>query len=436
MKKIGMLILCIIALISTLTGCGNVTTENGRNLADADSGKDQTTNRDNHQTTENKVPKYDLEKIDTGVVKGSQDFAFDIFKQLNEEDLTNSIFISPFSISQALTMTYNGAEASTKDSMEKVLGFSGLDRLTVNESYQNLNDYLGQVDENIQLNIGNSLWIREGQKLREEFIRTNETNFHAKADTLDFSDPKAADTINGWIKHATKGKIDQMLETPIPDDIVLYLINAIYFKGEWSEQFDPKLTYQDDFTALDGNIQRVNMMRKKDSPVEYTGNEQYKAVRLPYGNKKISMYLLLPAEGTEINEFIRSFTPEQWEGLKKTVKEREDIVFRIPRFKLEYGIKNLNDSLTALGMEEAFERNADFSGIRENICISRVLHKAVIEVNEEGSEAAAATVVENKCAAAAEPLTFIANRPFLFIINDDVMDTILFMGKVVSIEDN
>lgn len=169
-----------------------------------------------------------------------------------------------------------------------------------------------------------------------------------------------------------------MLEPPISEDILMYLINAIYFKGEWTEQFDPELTYQDNF--------------------------------------------------------ISNMTLENWKGIKKSVIDRDDIVFRIPRFKLEYGTKSLKDSLISLGMEEAFSDDADFSGIREYVAISEVMHKAVIEVNEEGSEAAAATVVELKETGAAEPITFIADRPFMFIINNDVTDTILFMGKVLSID--
>ena len=215
----------------------------------------------------------------------------------------------------------------------------------------------------------------------------------------------------------------------------MYLINAIYFKGEWTEQFDPKLTYQDNFYAHDGELQTVNMMRKSEGSVEFASCDKYKAVRLPYGNGKTSMYMILPAEGTDINEFISDMTLENWEGIKKTVTDRDDIVFRIPRFKLEYGTKSLKESLISLGMEEAFSDDADFTGVREYVTISDVMHKAIIEVNEEGSEAAAATVVEVKCESVAEPITFIADRPFVFIINDDVTDTILFMGKVVSIDE-
>ena len=378
---------------------------------------------------------YNMEKIDSTLVKGNQTFAFDIFKSLNMEDLEESIFISPLSISQALTMAYNGAETTTKEGMEKTLGLSGLDRTIVNESFSNLTNYLEQIDEKIKLNIGNSIWIRDGEEIKEEFIQTNKDNFKAEVESLDFSDDKSVEIINDWIDNATNGKITKMLEPPISKDILMYLINAIYFKGEWTEQFDPKLTYQDNFYSHDGEVQTANMMRKSEGSVEFASCDKYKAVRLPYGNGKTSMYIILPAEGTDINEFISNMTLENWEGIKGTVTDSEDIVFRIPRFKLEYGTKSLKDSLILLGMEEAFSDKADFSGIREYVAISDVMHKSVIEVNEEGSEAAAATVVETKCESVAEPITFIADRPFMFIINDDVTDTILFMGKILSIDD-
>lgn len=441
MKK-TVLVLSLATLMILLSACKNalgISSANSQTKENKDTKIETKENVDSkNETKENKdkiTKDYDIEKIDRQLVDGSQEFAFNIFKELNKEDLEESIFISPLSISQALTMTYNGAETSTKEGMEKVLGFSGLDRTLVNESYKNLNNFLKQIDDKIELNIGNSIWVRENQAIKEEFLRTNERTFNARVESLDFTDLKSADIINDWIKNATEGKIDKMLTPPIPPETIMYLINAIYFKGNWNEQFDPKLTYKDDFTTLKGDVQKVNMMMREETSVEYTEGKDFKAVRLPYGDKKVSMYIILPAEGLDINEFINNITLDKWTGIKKTVSEKKDIIFRIPKFKLEYGIKDLTKSLKTLGMEEAFTKEADFSSIGNNLFISGVLHKAVIEVNEEGSEAAASTVVSVDVTSVREPLTFIANRPFMFIINDDVMDTILFMGKVVNIEE-
>lgn len=375
---------------------------------------------------------YDVSNISEYVLDGSSMFAFDIFKALNNEDANENIFISPFSISTALTMAYNGAEGDTKAGMEKALGYKGVDRALVNDSYKKLISNLKNIDKSISLNIGNSIWIREGELINKEFTNKNEKNFDAKISSLDFSNPESVDIINKWIKDETEGKIEKMLTGPIDPQIVMYLINAIYFKGEWLDQFKPSNTFDSDFHPYDGNTATVEMM-SRTGKYEYAKGEDFKAIRLPYGKDKTSMHVILPDEGIDINDFINKMSPEQWNDIKSSLAMSSGVNLKLPKFKLEYGIKSLNNSLKSLGMEKAFS-NADFSGIREDIFISDVLHKAVIEVNEEGSEAAAATVVAMPASAAPmEPKTFIADRPFIFLITDDTTGTILFMGKVLSI---
>ncbi|MHB1127269.1 MAG: serpin family protein [Bacillota bacterium] len=375
---------------------------------------------------------FDQDKISIETVEGNSRFAFDIFRQLDKEDEDRNIFISPLSISTALTMTYQGARTTTKQAMANTLGYMGIDDGQLNESYKNLIRYLSQLDKKVELNIGNSLWVKEGEAIREEFLTANKEIFDASVTTLDFTQETAADQINQWISVATKKKIEKMIDPPIPADIVMYLINAIYFKGDWTEQFDKKNTFAAQFHAGDGSTHEV-MMMSRYGKVEYGQVEDFKAVRLPYGSGKISMYSILPNEAVSINDFIADLDSDRWKIIRGSISERDQVQLRLPRFKLEYGIKNLNDSLTALGMGEAFSDIADFSGIRDGISISRVLHKAVIEVNEEGSEAAAATVVVMQESAVAEPLTFIADRPFVFIIADDDTGTILFMGKLYDV---
>lgn len=374
----------------------------------------------------------DVSSISEYVVDGSSKFAFDIFKAINNEDASENIFISPLSISTALTMTYNGAKGDTKADMEKVLGYTGIDSALVNQSYKNLISHLKNIDKNISLNIANSIWIKEGEQLNKEFVTTNEKNFNAEVSSLDFSDSSSVDTINNWIKDETKGKIEQMLSGPIDPTVIMYLINAIYFKGEWSKQFNPENTFNSDFYSYDGDTVTVEMMSNKDE-YEYAKGKNFKAIRLPYGKDKISMHVILPDKGVDINEFINNLTPEQWNDIRNSLIKTNDVTLNLPKFKLEYGIKNLNDSLKSLGMESAFDMSADFSGISEGLFISNVLHKAIIEVNEEGSEAAAATAVIMPTSAPIEPITFIADRPFVFLITDDTTGTIMFMGKVLSI---
>ncbi len=376
---------------------------------------------------------YDEGKIDKEVVGGMTSFAFDIFRELNREELGKNIFISPLSISAALTMTYNGSGGENREEMKSVLGYENFSDEMANDSFENLIPYLTQADDKTIIDISNSIWYREGEAIGESFLDLNKKVFDASVEAIDFQKSDSADIINGWIEDATKGKIDKMIDPPIPPDVVMYLINAVYFKGEWTNAFDEERTYESKFTEDSGEEKTVEMMSKKTT-VDFGETESFKIARLPYGNEKLSMYLLLPEGGQTIDELIENLDADGWETMKNSIRETEDLILGIPKFKMDYGIKNLNSSLISLGMEKAFRAEADFSGIRDGIFISRVLHKAVIEVNEKGSEAAAATVVEMLESAMEDPAMFVADRPFIFMIADDVYGNILFMGKYVMVE--
>lgn len=376
----------------------------------------------------NGTKEFNMKDIDQNTTEKNSEFAFEIFKELNKEDIKDNIFISPLSISTALTMTYNGAVGKTKEDMEKALQYTGLDIDEINNTYKNLLPYLSQVDKSVELDISNSIWYREGEQVKEGFINTNKDVFDAEVTEIDFSKENAADIINDWIKESTKGKIDKMLSSPISPDVIMYLINAVYFKGDWANEFDKKNTFTSQFNNIDGKDKEIQMMNKK-SKVDYGSGDDYKVVRLPYGQKKINMYCVLPGENEDINSFIGKLNNEKFGEIRNSISETEDVILQIPKFKLEYGIKNLNNTLSNMGMKTAFQEDADFSKIREGIFISRVLHKAVIEVNEEGSEAAGVTVVEMTESAVEMPITFIANRPFVFLLMDEETGTILFMGK-------
>jgi len=371
---------------------------------------------------------YDKEEINDVITNKSAEFAFDIFRELNKEDLDKNIFISPLSISTALSMTLNGAVGDTKTDMIHGLRYDGVEIEEINNTYKNLLLYLDNVDEKVELNISNSIWYRQGEAIKEEFFNVNKDIFDAEVNEIDFSKEDAADIINGWIKNATKGKIEKMLEPPINQDVIMYLINAIYFKGEWTEQFSKDDTFDTNYHNIDGIDEEIEMM-SRFGKVYYGANEDYKTVKLPYGDEKISMYFILPEDNENINDFIENMDLNKFSEIRNNINEMDDVILQIPKYKLEYGIKNLNNALINMGMGSAFDERADFSKIREDIFISRVLHKAVIEVNEEGSEAAAVTVVELKATAIMEPISFIADRPFVFLIMDEETETILFMGK-------
>ena len=356
-------------------------------------------------------------------------FSWDLFKKLNAEDSAENIFISPFSISSALTMALNGAEGNTRTEMEKALHYEGTTREELNRGYAYENNRFSSLDQKVTLQIANSIWVRDGFEIKKDFIDMNRRYLRAEAQTLDFDDPSSADIINGWVSEKTNRLIPSVISPPIPPSAIMYLINAIYFKGEWTTEFKPENTQQKDFQALDGKTDTVSMMQRKGK-IDYFTNGELQAVRLPYGNEKISMILVLPKK--ELNQWINGMNADKWKELVTGFHPVRDLELQIPKFKMEYGLKQLNGALNGLGMKEAFSDGADFSGIAENICISQVLHKAVVDVNEQGTEAAAVTSVEMVFTSAQEPVAFIADRPFFFAIVDNEEGNLLFMGKKVT----
>jgi len=369
---------------------------------------------------------------DPDVVEANNGFSLAIFNELMKNDTGKNIFISPFSISAALSMTYNGANAETADAMARTLGYSEMDLAKVNEGYRNLIGSLENADSSIKLSIANSVWISNIIAPRADFIQRLVQFFGAEAFTRNFADTALPNEINGWISRETNGKITKMIDS-VDNGIVMFLINAIYFKGDWLEKFDRADTREADFHLESGATTRVNMMYDmKDNASYYKGND-FAAVRLPYGRDKIAMYVFLPDEGTSLDSFVGSLDSEKLgnyiDGFRQTKVQVE-----LPRFKIEYGKQRLNDALKNLGMGVAFDPYADFSGIAPNLYIGFVDHKAVIETNEEGSEAAAVTVVGVAMSAMPQFQTFTADRPFFFIIRDDRSGSILFMGTLVQPE--
>ena len=379
-------------------------------------------------------------EVDKEVVEGNNKFAFNIFKEISKDENNKNVFISPLSISMALTMTYNGAKENTKAEMNKVLGYEGMNDDKINNSYKILHSYLENIDENVKLNLSNSIWIREGQNINKEFININKDIFGAKVDNLDFSKSSSVDKINNWIEKSTNNMIKDMLKGPIDGDVIMYLINAIYFKGQWQEPFDINNNIIGKFTNSKGDKTEIDFMRKvaADDKTFYGEKDDFKAIKMPYDSGKVSMYAVLPKEGLNIDNFINNLDMNKWNSIKESIgKEQEAVNVSFPKFEIEYGAKELKEPLAALGMKDIFSDRANLSGIREGICVSSVLHQGKIEVNEKGSEAAAATIVEVRETAMPiidDPKEFIADRPFVFIIEDEESGTILFMGKLEEVK--
>ncbi|MEJ2312122.1 MAG: serpin family protein [Gemmatimonadales bacterium] len=360
-------------------------------------------------------------------------FAFDFLREIvREEDPAANIFVSPLSASMALGMALAGAEAGTFEAMRDALRLGGLERDQIGVSYRSLIDLLSGLDPAVRLEIGNSVWHREGFALEDAYVSEVERDFLARVEALDFSDPGAADVINAWVSEATDGLIDAIVDPPINPLTMAFLINAIYFEGEWTLQFDPDRTATGDFRRSDGSTVSVPFMSMSDEAFPYAQTQDYQAIELPYGGEAFAMTVVLPSEATDIGEFVESLDAEAWAEIIAGLGETELLV-ALPKFALEYE-KTLNDALEALGMEVAFDpATADFSRMQRDalamqLHISRVKQKAFVDVDEEGTRAAAVTSVEVGVTSA--PPMFRADRPFLFAIRERLSGALLFTGVV------
>jgi len=371
----------------------------------------------------------ELKLAEVSLATSSNAFGLKLFKEIVLEEQDKNVFISPLSVSMALGMTYNGAAGTTEEAMRNTLEYGDLIQQEINESYRDLTDMLINLDPNVLFQIANSIWYRLGFQVEREFIDINRTYFDAEVTGLDFSDPNEKTTINNWVNQKTNGKIPEIIDR-IERDHVMFLINAIYFKGDWTSQFDPGKTRDDDFYLLDGSKKTVRMMSQKND-FAYYSHQDFQAMDLPYGGQAFSMTIFLPDADVDIDDFIAQISDENlsdWIGSFNETK----IYLYMPKFKLEYNL-TLNDVLKALGMEIAFSGGADFTKIHKNggIWIDEVKHKTFIDVNEEGTEATAATVVSM---IRSGPLSVTVNRPFVFMIREKFSNTILFMGKIVEPE--
>ncbi|BAT56022.1 Proteinase inhibitor I4, serpin [Nostoc sp. NIES-3756] len=367
----------------------------------------------------------------TKVVDANNKFAFKLFSEVvKQESNAKNISVSPTSVAIALAMTYNGASGSTQKAMAKTLELQGIALPELNSAYAELNRLLQNPEENVQLTIANSLWVNKNISLRPDFLQRNRDFYQAKVSNLDFQDPNATNIINNWVKDNTKGKINNIVDTIEPNQ-ALFLINAIYFKGQWSQKFDKSQTKPQTFYAASGQ-QKQHPMMSQTGEYRYYETPQFQAVSLPYGQtRKVSLYIFLPKQNSNLKAFYQNLNPKNWDKWLSEFSQRDGSI-TLPRFQSDYET-SLNDTLKALGMGEAFTNKADFSGIGDKLAISQVKHKTVIEVNEEGTEASAATsvgIVATSLRQPQPPFQMVVNRPFFYAIRDNQSKNILFMGSV------
>ena len=369
------------------------------------------------------------------LVEADNLFGINLFKEvLDAEEPGENVMISPLSVSLALAMTYNGADGDTKKAMEKTLELSGFTIDEINENYKILIDALASVDPKVLMSIANSIWYEQTFQVEQDFINVNQNYFYAEVSPLDFTNPDAITTINNWVTDKTKNKITEIINE-IPPLAVMYLINAIYFKGIWKYEFDEADTEEKPFYLSDGTTKDVPMMIQEAS-FNYLSNDIMQAVEMPYGAGNYSMIILLPQSNKTPDDIIDQLSNENWNKWLSEFYEAEKVQIHLPKFRFEY--KNLlNDALTNMDMGIAFDPfNADFSKINPNggLFISRVIHKTFIEVNEEGTEAAAVTAVEISFSSIGDEtfIPFYVNQPFVFAIKEKYTNTIIFMGKVME----
>jgi serpin B len=368
-------------------------------------------------------------------IEQTNDFGFRLLSQLNSDREPNeNIIISSFSIALALAMIYNGAKGKTKEAISQTLGLTGLSLEEINESNRILISIQDQFDPKVELNIANSIWVRQEIPLVSEFIDRLENSYASKITSLDFEDFKAANIINQWIANQTRNKIPQIVSHEIVRNNILLLINAIYFKGKWTKEFDKEKTKDRLFTLLDGS-QKKHPMLADWGYYDYYETKKFQAISLPYGNRRISLYIFLPTSNSSIKEFQKSLNSRNWQKWMASFEELEGFI-ALPRFKLEYETY-LNNVLTNLGMGIAFDKeDANFQGIStEPLMISKILHKTLVEVNEKGTEAVAVTAImigSSSMGPTKEKKKFkmIVDRPFFCAIRDNQTGVILFMGFI------
>ena len=369
------------------------------------------------------------------LITSSNAFGFEFFKKVNEISGSNTnLMVSPLSVSMALGMTRNGAIGSTLEVMTNTLGFSGMSETDINESYKFIVETFSSLDPKVKVQIANSIWYRNTFSVEQPFVMVNQNYFDAEVTPLDFSSPSAVSTINDWVSNKTNKLIPEIIDA-IPAEAVMYLVNAVYFKGVWKYQFEAKNTVQKPFTLSNGTVIQVPSMKQHES-LKYFSGTGFEAIELPYNQGNYTMTVLLPDVGKTVNDIIPQLSQEKWNTWSDQFKET-DIQLQLPKFKYEYNEKQMKPILTDMGMGVAFNSDlADFKRINAQggLYISSVMHKTFIETNEEGTEAAAVTAVEVGVTSAGpdQPIYFTVNRPFVYFIQEKSTGTILFIGTVMN----
>ncbi len=362
----------------------------------------------------------------------TSDFAFDLLRKLDQtEPAGDNIFVSPLSLHIALGMLLNGAEAETRDGILKTLKADGSSVEELNQAYQTLLKEMPEADNKVKLSIANSVWYRQGFSVKQSFQQVLSEIFDAQ----NYGEPFDASTvkkINQWASDHTEGKIDKVIDE-IREDLVMFLMNALYFKGDWKYTFDKKQTQDWNFQLADGSDKKVKMMFVESDFRSYASAE-FTAVELPYSSGQFNLTLFVPQAGKDLGAILQDFDHAKWETVQAGFAEA-GVKVGLPRFTLEYEIQ-LKNVLSAMGMSKAFEPSGEFKGISDDprLNVGFVKQNTFLGIDEEGTEAAAVTTIGMVLTSVGPGniRTVIADRPFFFVISEKTSNTVLFTGRIMN----
>jgi serine protease inhibitor len=358
-------------------------------------------------------------------------FAFKMFREVSNHNGDNAFF-SPLSINIALGMLFNGASGDTHSEIVEALGIADFSETEINEYYQKISQALLEIDPTMDIAIANSIWYRNNFSVKNRFVEIGKEYFDAEVQALNFNSSRAANTINNWCAEKTNNKIKNLIGSAIPNDMMMYLVNALYFKNQWQMdlKFDKEKTKLDNFTKANNQKKKVNMM-EQTSLMYYYADEKMQCVEMDYGNRAFSMVAILPSNNMNINQLIDYLDNEKLLNAVNNFRWQK-VWLKLPRFKIECDF-SLSEPLKYLGLGQMF--NGGFANISDDdLWVSDIIQKTFVEVNEEGTEAAAATTVIMVGASGrpkkVEPVRFFADRPFLFLIREKSTGVILFIGRM------
>lgn len=361
-----------------------------------------------------------LSAAEARIASGNNDFAFSLFNKCADE---GNAFISPLSVSMALGMVMNGASESTRQSILNTIDYGDLSAEEVNQGYKDLTELLHTMDNTVDMGIANSVWYTNQLTVASPFKNVIETYYDGRVQGLDFDDPNSADVINDWVADKTNDKIKDLIGE-ISSDQVMFLVNAIYFKGDWTSRFTK--TQDAPFTLEDGIQVTTPTMHNENARVSLFSAESVQVIDIPYGNEQFSFTILLPQLTGSLDELQASLNADVLEDWVAQLHTTEKELY-LPKFKMEWK-KELLDILQEMGMNAA-----DFPGLFEEqlpLEIGTVIHQTFIDVNEKGTEAAAATAIGIELTSQSQPI--VVDRPFIFMIREKHSNTILFIGRLMD----